>query len=37
VSVEQMCRPLAEIEADRKSWVAALQSGEDLLAESGPC
>jgi hypothetical protein len=37
VSVEQMCRPLAEIEADRKSWVAALQLGEDLLAESGPC
>lgn len=37
VSVQQMCRPLTEIEEDRKSWIAALQSGEDLLAESGPC
>jgi hypothetical protein len=37
VSVAQMCRPLTEIEADRKSWIVALQSGENLLAESGPC
>jgi hypothetical protein len=37
VSVAQICRPSKEIEADRKSWIASLRSGEDLLAESGPC
>jgi len=37
VSLAQICRPLTEIDADRKSWIDALQSGEDLLAESGPC
>ena len=37
VSVEQICRPPAEVEADRKEWIAALNSGRDLFAESGPC
>jgi hypothetical protein len=37
VSVDQICRSPTEIDADRIGWIAALQSGEDLLAESGPC
>lgn len=37
VTAEQVCRPTAEVEADRKKWIAALQSGRDLFAESGPC
>jgi len=37
VTAEQICRPIAEVEAARKEWIAALQSGRDLFAESGPC
>lgn len=37
VSVEQICKPAAEVEMERKQWIAALQSGRDLFAESGPC
>jgi hypothetical protein len=37
VTGEQVCRPSKEIEADRKEWIAALRSGRDLFAESGPC
>ena len=37
VSVGQICRPSAEVETDRKKWIAALRSGRDLFAESGPC
>jgi hypothetical protein len=37
VTAEQVCRPATEVEADRKEWIAALQSGRDLFAESGPC
>jgi hypothetical protein len=37
VPVEQICRPPAEVETDRKEWMAALQSGRGLFAESGPC
>jgi hypothetical protein len=37
VTVEQVCRPRGEVDADRKEWIAALQSGRDLFAESGPC
>ena len=37
VTAEQVCRPAAEVEADRKEWIAALQSGRGLFAESGPC
>ena len=37
VSVEQICRPTSEIDADRKGWIKALQSERDLFAESGPC
>lgn len=37
VTVQQVCRASAEIEADRKEWIAALQSGRDLFAESGSC
>ena len=37
VTSAQICRPAAEVEADRQEWLAALQSGRDLFAESGPC
>jgi hypothetical protein len=37
VTAEQVCRPAVEVEADRKEWLAAFQSGRNLLAESGPC
>jgi hypothetical protein len=37
VSVELVCRPPSEVDTDRKEWIAALQSGRDLFAESGPC
>lgn len=37
VPVEQMCRPATEVDSDRQEWIAALGSGRDLLAESGPC
>ena len=34
---DRLFRELREIEADRKSWIATLHSGQDVLAESGPC
>ena len=37
VTSDQICRPAAEVETDRREWLAALQSGCDLFAESGPC
>ena len=37
VPVEQMCRPATKVDADRQEWIAALESGRDLFAESGPC
>ena len=37
VTAQQICRPAAEVETDRKQWIAASQSNRDLFAESGPC
>ncbi|MCY7281667.1 MAG: hypothetical protein LH610_12390 [Sphingomonas bacterium] len=37
VTAAQVSRPAAEVETERREWLAALQTGRDLLAESGPC
>lgn len=37
VTIDQICRPAEEIAAERRDWINALKTGEDLLAESSPC
>jgi hypothetical protein len=37
VTLAQICRPAADVEADQREWLGAVQSGRDLFSESGPC
>lgn len=37
VPIGDICRPAKAIDAERREWLAALQSRHDLFAESGPC